>query len=29
MARLDEREEHLQRIEGDYASLKEYLGRFL
>jgi len=29
MARLDEREEHFQRIEGDYASLKEYLGRFL
>ncbi len=29
MARLDELDEHFQKLEGDYASLKDYLGRFL
>jgi len=29
MARLDDLEEHFQRIEGNYASLKEYLRSFL
>jgi threonine synthase len=29
MARLDELEEHFEKMNGDYASLKNYLGRFL
>jgi threonine synthase len=29
MARLDELEEHFEKMNGNYASLKKYLGRFL
>ncbi len=29
MARLDELEEHFEKMNGNYASLKNYLGRFL
>ncbi len=29
MARLDELEEHFEKMNGDYATLKNYLGRFL
>lgn len=29
MARLDEQEEHFEKMNGNYASLKNYLGRFL
>ncbi|HEX7445504.1 MAG TPA: threonine synthase [Methanothrix sp.] len=29
MARLDELEEHFEKMDGSYASLKNYLGRFL
>jgi hypothetical protein len=29
MARLDELEEHFEKMNGNYASLKNYLGHFL
>jgi threonine synthase len=29
MARLDELEEHFEKMNGNYASLRNYLGRFL
>jgi tetrahydromethanopterin S-methyltransferase subunit G len=29
MARLDDLEEHFEKMNGNYATLKNYLGRFL